>query len=133
MEGMSHLRRNLVTRPLATLALGLIATAAPARQLPPAPPSGIVVHLFGPDSITSHILPTGPEAAPASGGASTASPGGSSATASGSAASDAAQSGQTSTPANSLTWGEIGHEMFVTGDPAQEGAVALPKGKGASP
>lgn len=117
---MAHLTRIL---PATVFALGFAAAPAFARQPPPAPPSGIVVHLFGPNSLSSHILPSAAEAMPA-----------------GSATGSAPASGQTaaqgSTPAagtsSSPSWGDVAHAMFVTGDPAEEGAAVLPKGKAAS-
>jgi len=39
------------------ICLTLLAGPAAARQDPEPPPSGIVVHLFGPGSVTSNILP----------------------------------------------------------------------------
>jgi hypothetical protein len=86
----------------AALVLSLTASyAALARQNPEPPPSGVVVHLFGQDSIMSNILPTAPESAS----------GGSSSSASG-----------TSTQSGSSTYvepstGDILHQMFVVGDP----------------
>jgi len=68
MRGMAHLTRTLAT----VLALGLAAPAC-ARPQPVPPPSGIVVHLFGPNSLSSHILPAGPEAATSAAGTETAS------------------------------------------------------------
>jgi len=53
------------------LAAGLTLLAAPAfaRQDPTPPPSGIVVHLFGPSGVANKILPagTGTGAAPSTG------------------------------------------------------------------
>lgn len=103
-----------ITRTLAALALGLAAAPACARQLPNPPPSGIVIHLFGPNSVTSHIMPATPQAAP--GTTRAATPTSSEPTA--------------ATPAApSPTFGDIAHQLFVTGNPAQEGPAALPKGK----
>lgn len=100
------------------LSLSLSAPAF-ARIEPTPPPSGIVVHLFGPDSVTSHIMPS-------TGGSS----GGD--TAKGATTAD----GKTSTPgepaaaqAPAPTVHDILHQMFVVGDPSQEGAAALSKGK----
>jgi len=106
MRAMRHL-----TRSLTALMLSLAAAQAFARPQPVPPPSGIVVHLFGPDSLASHILPTAPGSAPAS--------------QTGTAAGSAPAASTTSGP----SWGDVAHQMFVTGDPAQEGAAALPKGK----
>jgi hypothetical protein len=122
---MAHLHREMLTRIIAApaLALGLGLTPAYARQPPPAPPSGIVIHLFGPNSVSSHFLSTGPAAAPSGSTAAGAPAGG---------ASPSATNGSGSTAAStesSPTWGDVVHTMFVTGNPAQEGPAALPKGK----
>lgn len=109
MAAMSHISRPLLG---CALALGL-AIPAFARQPPTPPPSGIVIHLFGPNSITSNILPTTP-GSPGPSGSGTAAGG-----------SGTAANGATDSP----SWSSIAHQMFVTGDPAQEGANALPKGR----
>jgi len=73
--------------------------AATARPNPPPPPSGVVVHLFGQDSIMSNVLPTAPDSTASE--ASSAGPG-------------------VSTPRPAYvapTTGQILHQMFVTGDP----------------
>ncbi|MDE8348046.1 MAG: hypothetical protein POG74_00990 [Acidocella sp.] len=70
------------------------AAAALAGPQPNPPPSGVVVHLFGADSVMSNVLPT--SAATALGATSSASPG---------------------TPAAEPTLGDIAHQMFVVGDP----------------
>ena len=114
---------RLLTAALASglATLGLAAAPAYARIEPTPPPSGIVYHLFGPDSITSHILPSGPSAPATPGGAAPAAAG---------TASTGAQPASTTAPASPApSWGDVAHQMFVTGDPAQEGAAALPKGK----
>jgi len=117
-----HMPR-LLTATLALALGGSLATApAYARMVPNPPPSGIVIHLFGPNSVTSHILPTAPSAqtpgaAPTANGTQAAGP------------STAAGSGPTPAPAPGPTWGDVAHQMFVTGDPAQENANALAKGK----
>jgi hypothetical protein len=114
MGSMVHHMPRLLT---AALALGLAAAPAYARIEPTPPPSGIVYHLFGPDSITSYILPSGPSAQTTPGGAAPASAG-------------TASTGAQPAPASpSPTWGDVAHQMFVTGDPAQEGAAQIPKGK----
>jgi len=72
------------------------ASVAQARLQPAPPPSGIVVHLFGPNSVLQNVAPAladAPGAAPA--GSSPAPAGG------------AAGPG----------WGPVLHQMFVTGDP----------------
>ena len=141
-RGMAYLTRGKILRPLAAL-IGLLAAApAGARVPPPAPASGMVIHLFGPDSLASHLLPTAPQAPDASTAprrrrlthprrrrpllhprrgrrlTSSTAP-----SASGQPAAAAAS------PAPGLGWGAIAHQMFVTGDPAQEGPAALSKGK----
>jgi hypothetical protein len=95
--------------------LSLAAGPAFGRAAPPPPPSGIVIHLWGPDSVTSHILPES-----GGGGASGAN-----------ASTGAAATTGTNAGNNGYdpSWGDIAHQMFVVGDPAQEGAAALPKGK----
>jgi hypothetical protein len=100
---------------LAAAAASLVVSAGPAlaRHDPVPPPSGIVVHLFGPDSITSRVLPndlgfaSAPPAPAASNGTGTPVQG-------------AAVAGGPGAPANSYpepTMHQILHEMFVTGDP----------------
>jgi hypothetical protein len=97
---------------LAAAAALLVVIAGPAlaRHDPVPPPSGIVVHLFGPDSITSRVLPNDLGFAPApvaSNGAGTPVQG-------------AAVTGGSGAPASSYpepTMHQILHEMFVTGDP----------------
>jgi hypothetical protein len=98
---------------LAVVALALCGGSAHARQMPNPPPSGIVVHLFGPDSITSHVLP---EAAPAPQA---------SATAAGQPAASAPASGAYPEP----SMGDVLHQMFVTGDPDAKPGDALARGR----
>ncbi|MDR3520102.1 MAG: hypothetical protein P4L54_00655 [Acidocella sp.] len=76
---------------LMTTGFGAAALAGPQ---PNPPPSGVVVHLFGQDSVMSNVLPT--TAATALGATSSAAPG---------------------TPAAEPTLGDIAHQMFVVGDP----------------
>ncbi len=87
--------------------------------MPEPPPSGIVVHLFGPDSITSNILPQA--AAPAASAPTSNAP------------MESAAPGETAQPVGSASTVEPGqpaatsyqgpslhdvlHQMFVTGDP----------------
>lgn len=91
-----------------------VAGAAQARLQPEAPPSGIVVHLFGPDSVLRNVAPAlasapvGPQA------------GGSRAEGSQSVGSQAVGSQAGVSPAGAQTepsWGNVLHQMFVTGDP----------------
>ncbi len=79
------------------LAAGLPFTAL-ARPDPPPPPSGIVIHLFGQNSVMSNVLPTAPDAG----------------------RSDTATVSEGGAPQPAYvepSTGEILHEMFVTGDP----------------
>lgn len=71
---------------------------AQARVDPTPPPSGIVVHLFGPDSVMSNVMPAG-SAAPAPGV--------------GAASGGTAPAAAYPEP----TLGGVLHQMFVTGDP----------------
>jgi hypothetical protein len=77
--------------------LGLFAATPALARDPAPPPSGVVIHLFGQNSIMSNVLPTEPAtpdgAAPASAPARASS-------------NDAEPSA-----------GYILHQMFVTGDP----------------
>ena len=123
MRTMPHHNR-LITRTLAALALGLAAAPTYAREAPNPPPSGIVIHLFGPNSVSSHFLPTGPEAQSGN-AASTATERQSTSGTPGATPAN----GQAAAPESGPSWGDIAHQMFVTGDPSQEGAAALPKGK----
>jgi hypothetical protein len=88
-----------------TFAILLWGGAAQARQNPMPPSSGIVVHLFGQNSVASHILPTGETKTTQGGDAANAAP--------------STQS--------------ILHQMFVTGDPNQKPGAAFAKGKAATP
>jgi hypothetical protein len=87
----------------------LWALPALARPDPIPPPSGIVVHLFGPGSVTSNILPTGN--APNAQAGSTPN----------------AQGGSTHYVEPSTH--DILHQMFVTGDPDQKPGANIPKGR----
>ncbi len=93
----------------AVMLVNLAALPALARQTPTPPPSGVVIHLFGPNSVTSQILP----------GAAASSPGGTT---------------QTGTAANAQaapepTFGDVFHQMFVTGDPAQDSKPRFAPGR----
>ncbi|HEY1855847.1 hypothetical protein [Acidocella sp.] len=81
-----------------------ISSAAQARPDPAPKPSGVVVHLFGPNSMTAHLLPT----APAHAGGSAAAP---------------------ATAAAPSSFGAVLHQMFVTGDPNQKPGASLSKGR----
>jgi hypothetical protein len=108
-------RKFLKTRILPiVIAATCWASLAEARPQPTPPPSGIVVHLFGPDSVASNFLPTD----------------GSGNTAQGSRA-EGAQAGAPAGGAQSTdpTMHGILHEMFVTGDPNMTPGQALSKGK----
>lgn len=82
------------------------AGAAQARQPPNPPPSGQVVHLFGPGSLAGQFLPGGNAATPAGTGGGNAYV-------------------EPST-------GEILHQMFVTGDPGQKPGQAISPGRSKS-
>jgi hypothetical protein len=41
----------------------MLGRAAEARPEPPPEPSGTVIHLFGPNSVTAHLLPAEPAGA----------------------------------------------------------------------
>jgi len=102
-------------------ALGsLAAGAAFAREYPTEPPSGTVIHLFGPNSLTSHMLPTAP-------GASETSPSAPAAT--GTAAPTATGGSAPATAGGATSGGGILHEMFVTGDPNEPDSAKLSKGR----
>ncbi|WP_284256381.1 hypothetical protein [Acidocella aquatica] len=77
--------------------------AAQARQPPNPPPSGEVVHLFGPGSLATHFLPSGNGAAPAG------------------------ASGENNYVEPSTS--DILHQMFVTGDPNLKPGQAVSKGR----
>jgi hypothetical protein len=129
---------------LAALGSLAVAGAASARQdHPDGTPSGIVIHLFGPDSVSSHFLPDAsadsaaaanaatPVAANAAPGASTGNAGGANhgvpgVTPIATSAAPAQSAGVAGTGFN--TSGLL-HEMFVTGDPNQTDASRLSKGR----
>jgi hypothetical protein len=77
-----------------------ISSAAQARPDPAPKPSGIVIHLFGTNSVTAHMLPTAP-----------------------------AHAGSSAAAASPSSFGAILHQMFVTGDPDQKPGAALSKGR----
>jgi hypothetical protein len=84
-------------------ALIVLAAMAPAaaRESPAPPPSGIVVHLFGPDSVMSNVMPVGQS------GAARGAP----------AAPGAAAAPATAAGYEAPSLGDVLHQMFVTGDP----------------
>ncbi len=122
--GCERLRSGLMQRSL--LAVFLVLATGPAwaagRNAPP-PPSGIVVHLFGPNGVWSNIMPSGP--APSSGAvpAGTVSAAASAAAppaappASGSVAPASAGAPAASAAYPEPTLGSVLHQMFITGDP----------------
>lgn len=87
----------------------LITLPAMADRTPQPKPSGITIHLFGPDLVTTDNSPT-----------STSSNG----------SQAAAGSPQAAQPEPTMS--QVLHEMFVTGDPAQDGKPQFPRGKQAS-
>lgn len=101
----------------AAILLGFaIIPPAQADRNPQPPPSGIVIHLFGQNSVLSNILPT--TAAPSAGTTSTSAP----TNAPANAPTNAPSNAPSNAPANAPkyvepTTGEIIHQMFVTGDP----------------
>jgi hypothetical protein len=108
-------RKFLKTRILPiVIAATCWASFAEARQQPAPPPSGIVVHLFGPDSVASNFLPTGGSGNAAQGNK-----------AEGTQAGASAGGAQSTGP----TMHGILHEMFVTGDPNMTPGQAFSKGK----
>jgi hypothetical protein len=94
------------------LVLDASAALAAPRTAPP-PPSGVVVHLFGPQGVWADLAPVvgGTPAAPmaAAQGAAVAS------TAASAPASPAPAAAPASYPEPTL--GAVLHQMFVTGDP----------------
>lgn len=102
-----------------------IAGGAEARQDPAPKPSGIVVHLFGPDSIMSKITPDlpGETPQPATAQTGTAQPtagqpgagqlGGGEVTTASVTAANASQPDESDSP----SLGAVLHQMFVVGDP----------------
>ncbi len=77
------------------------AVAAQAHQPPTPPPSGIVVHLFGPGSLATHFLPSGATTPASPNGGGYVEP----------------------------TTGDILRQMFITGDPNQKPGETLSKGR----
>jgi hypothetical protein len=109
MLAVSHRRSFLnPNRLLTAVALFLAAAGiAHASRNPTPPTSGIVVHLFGPNSIMSNITPdlpgeTAKPAAPRQTASSTTNSAGS------------ASSMETS---DEPSWHDVLHQMFVVGDP----------------
>lgn len=113
---------------LCTALVGLIALPAMAEKNPQPKPSGITIHLFGPELITtsnssanpsSPAAPSLPNAVKNSGGfaQSPASP---------------SQPQPAATTYSEPSLGQVLHEMFVTGDPAQDGKPSFSKGRQAS-
>ncbi len=100
--------------------LGGTASGAWARIDPTPPPSGIVIHVFGPNSLMSNILPDGA----AGGGAKPAAGNGSAKPAAGSPSGTAAAQNYPEP-----TMDQVLHQMFVTGDPNQKPGAALATGR----
>jgi len=93
--------QNLKIRLLSIVFVGLAASgAAYARPDPKPPSSGVVIHLFGPGSVTSGVLPVGVAATKTPGGAYVE-------------------------PSTS----DILRQMFVTGDPNETPGKAFSRGK----
>jgi hypothetical protein len=113
----------------AVLLASLAAFPALARQDPTPKPSGIVIHLFGPGSITSSGTPSAPaqqagQGAAPDGGNSQSVQGASNTQGGSTAAAQAAPS---------PTMGQVLHQMFVTGDPAQEAQPRFAPGRSGEP
>lgn len=107
---------------LSVLATGLLlvcAQAACAHIDPPPPPSGIVVHLFGPNGMTNRILPQSSAARAATGSA----PGG--------VTPNNAANGVSPNNAAAAApdMHDILHQMFITGDPNVQPGQSIPKGR----
>ncbi len=109
MLALSYRRSFLHPTRLMTAAALFLAAAgiAHASRNPTPPPSGIVVHLFGPNSIMSNIAPDLP--------GETAKPAAPSQTA-GSTATTASSASSVET-SDDPSWHDILHQMFVVGDP----------------
>lgn len=105
------------TATLACLA-SLIALPAMADRNPQPKPSGITIHLFGPNLITT----SNPSSDSSASGEA----------ASGQGAGQSATINGTSAAQPEPTMSEVLHEMFVTGDPADKGKAQFPRGKAAS-
>jgi hypothetical protein len=86
--------------------VGLLPQMALARLNPSPPPSGVVVHLFGPDSVMDHLIPQ--SAVPAASG-----PAGQVSNTAGGSPAAVAQGPAYVEP----SMGDVMHQMFVTGDP----------------
>jgi hypothetical protein len=117
VKGVGYLILRIVT---AAVLLAGTSGAAWARNDPTPPPSGIVIHVFGPDSLMSNVLPDnaaggGGGAKPATGGTSMAG---------GSVTGTAADQNYPEPTMN-----EVLHQMFVTGDPDQKPGADLATGR----
>jgi hypothetical protein len=93
-------------------AIASLAFAVPAlARDPQPPPSGIVIHLFGQNSIMSNVMPTG-SSAPAPAGQTFTNH----ASTSGGTTETAATTTQSAPAYVEPTAGQILHQMFITGD-----------------
>jgi hypothetical protein len=112
--------------PVAVLLAGM-ASGAWARNDPTPPPSGIVIHVFGPNSLMSNILPDGA----AGGGAEPAAGSGGAKPAAGGTSMAAGSPSGTAAAQNypEPTMDQVLHQMFVTGDPNQKPGAALATGR----
>ncbi|WP_297371243.1 hypothetical protein [Acidocella sp.] len=111
----------LRTTLLACLTLSLGATPALARSYLTPPPSGQVIHLFGPGSVLNQLPGLGTNApAAAPGVAATPSP----------ATMGGAEPGNA---ASSPTLHDVLHQMFVTGDPNATPGQSFAKGRQNTP
>jgi hypothetical protein len=105
-------------------ATALPAGAAMARNNPAPPPSGEVIHLFGPDSVFNNIIPNTESSAAAPAAKAAAAPA--------NAPAATPSSTKAGTPASASSgggWGDVLHQMFVTGDPNVPASERLSKGR----
>jgi hypothetical protein len=108
---------------IATSLLLASAGIAQASRDPTPPPSGIVIHLFGPNSVMSNVMPdlpgetAKPPAAAPGQTAGTASGGTAGAPTTAAQASGVETSAPSTATSNNPSWHDILHQLFVTGDP----------------
>ena len=114
MSSMLRKKQEMFLRTVILACLAsLIALPAMAGRDPVLKPSGIVIHLFGPNFMTDSNSPSGTAPSqPASGGLSSANP--------------AANQPEP-------TMSQVLHQLFVTGDPAQDSTPHFLHGRAATP
>ncbi len=113
---------RLPTTLLACLTLSLGATPALARSYLTPPPSGEVIHLFGPDSVLNQM--------PGMGGTADS---GTAAMAAGTGDASAATAAQGAGAQAEPTLHDVLHQMFVTGDPNATPGQSFAKGRQNAP